>query len=87
MGVPFRNEEEGLHLSQKIWITENVANGGICWIVARVGNKLYWVHGRFANEFNGFEPLSQLATCGMNLDKIKPNDTKNINYMLRGMLK
>ena len=86
VGVPFRNEDEGLHLSQKIWIKENVANGGICWVAARVNDKLYWVHGRFANEFNGREYLSQIATCGMDLNKIRPNDTKNINFMLRGIL-
>ncbi len=85
-GVPFRNEEEGLHLSQRIWINENVANGGICWIVARSRNFLYWIPGLRADEFNRCLDLMTLSTHIMDLRKVKPNDTKNINLMLRGVL-
>lgn len=82
-GIPFRNEEEGLHLSQQVWIKENVANGGICWIVARYCGDLYWIQGDQANEFNRCPDLHTIATSVVNLKKVTSYDLKRINLMLR----
>lgn len=89
VGIPFRNEEEGLHLSQQIWIRENIANGGICWIAAQVGEVLFWVHGSRAIEFNecSLKELHLMSTHSVVLKKIYPIDIKNMNLMLRGMLR
>ena len=51
--VPFPDEEKGLHISQKKWIRENVANNGIVWIIAEVPGVIYIIHGKDADKFNG----------------------------------
>lgn len=86
IGIPFRNEDEGIHLSQKIWIAENVANGGICWVVARVRNTIFWIPGSQADMINGRADLLPISTWQMDLRRVYNKDTQNINKMLRGML-
>lgn len=85
IGVPFRDREEGVHLSQIIWINQNVANGGINWITARVNQGLFWIPGKYVELINGREDLGEISTWVVHLQKVKPHDVKNINFMLRGM--
>lgn len=51
--IPFPNDKKGLRKTQKRWISDNVALGGIVWIVARVGHEILWIHGTYALSFNG----------------------------------
>lgn len=51
--IPFPNEKVGLHLSQRIWIREEVTLGGLVWIVARVGKEILWISGTYHDKFNG----------------------------------
>jgi len=85
-GIPFRNADEGIHLSQEIWIKENIANGGICWVAARVRHTLFWIPGSQADMINGRADLLWISTWQMDLRKIYNKDTQNINRMLRGEL-
>lgn len=59
---PFKGVDDGLHHSQLQWMRQNVARGGVVWIVARVGKQVFWVHGRMADHFNGCADLSTIAT-------------------------
>ena len=51
--VPFPDEEKGLHRSQLKWIRDNVAAGGIVWIIAETPGVIYLIHGKHAAKFNG----------------------------------
>lgn len=53
--VPFPDEEKGLHKSQLRWIRDNVAAGGIVWIIAETPGVIYIIHGKDAAKFNGAE--------------------------------
>jgi len=57
--VPFKDERTGLHKSQKTWIREHVKYGGLVHIVARVGDRIYFIPGKFGDSFNG-APLHRL---------------------------
>lgn len=63
MRVPFPNEEKGLHKTQLRWIKQNVAEGGIVWIIAETPGIIYIIHGKEAEKFNGatHEDLVELA--------------------------
>lgn len=50
--VPFPNEDKGLHKSQLNWIRDQVTFSGIVWVVARVGDEIFWIHGERARAFN-----------------------------------
>lgn len=51
--VPFPNDKIGLHRSQLLWIADQLFFNGIVWVVARVGDKIFWVPGKNAGAFNG----------------------------------
>lgn len=51
--VPFPDVDKGLHKSQLDWIRDQVTFGGIVWVVARVGDEVFWVPGIKAPAFNG----------------------------------
>jgi hypothetical protein len=61
--VPFPDEEKGLHKTQLRWIRDNVAAGGIVWIIAETPGVIYIVHGKDAAKFNGatHEDLIEMA--------------------------
>lgn len=86
VGIPFRNAEEGIHLSQEMWIKENVENGGICWVAARFQHTLFWIPGSQADMVNGEPDLAGISTWTMDLRRVYNKDLLNINRMLRGML-
>ncbi len=44
--------DDGLRLSQKIWIRDELAAGGLVWIIAEVGKSIYVVRGRNYKHFN-----------------------------------
>lgn len=50
--VPFPNDKVGLHKSQKKWISEHVTFGGTVFIVARIGEEIFWIPGKYAEAFN-----------------------------------
>ena len=62
--IPFPNERVGLHLSQRIWIREEVALGGVVWIVPRIGKEILFIPGFWGGKFNGMPlvPLRELAS-------------------------
>ena len=51
--VPFKNERDGLHKSQKVWIRQELHHGGTVWIVAQVQDWIFVIPGRYAERFNG----------------------------------
>lgn len=63
--IPFPNEKVGLHLSQKIWIREEVSHGGLVWICARIGKGILFVHGSHADRFNGASIEKLLMMCSL----------------------
>ena len=82
---PFKDADDGLHISQLSWIKLNLSFGGRMWIVARVGGRIYWIPGHQAPHFNGCRDLAKLAswaTAG-NLTDV---DTQAIRKMLEGTL-
>ena len=82
----FKNEQDGLHISQISWLLNEANYSGVCWIVARVRPKVFWIHGRKAVKFNGCTTLRALATHVLEGQRILPRDLKMINAMLRGEL-
>lgn len=40
---PFENEKDGLHLSQRIWIRNEIEFGGRVFVVAGIGKKVAWI--------------------------------------------
>lgn len=50
---PFKNEDDGIHKSQRIWIREHVRNGGTVWIFAEIKDQVYIIPGRCAAKING----------------------------------
>jgi len=71
--VPFPDEEKGLHKTQLRWIKNNVASGGIVWIIAETPGVIYIVHGKDAAKFNGatHEDLIEMAWETMSRDDPK----------------
>lgn len=53
MRVPFPDEEKGLHTSQLRWIKDDVAAGGVVWVIAETPGIIYIIHGKDAAKFNG----------------------------------
>lgn len=84
MRVPFPNEEKGLHKTQLRWIKNNVAEGGIVWIIAETPGVIYIVHGKDAAKFNGssHEDLIEMAWETMSRD-----DPKQAARLLDGALR
>ena len=50
---PFRNEDDGLHKSQRIWIREHVRNGGTVWIFLEIKDQVLIIPGNYASKING----------------------------------
>lgn len=44
--------DDGLRLSQKIWIRDELAAGGLVWILADIGKTIHLIRGRFYTSFN-----------------------------------
>lgn len=67
--IPFPNEKVGLHLSQKIWIREEVRLGGLVWIVARIGKDILWIPGKDYYHFNHATKLEllEISTLSFNM--------------------
>lgn len=81
---PFRNDKDGLHASQIHWILEHMKVSGVCWIVARVSPRVYWIHGKKAARFNGCKDLRVISTYVLEGHFIRPKDVKMIGQMMRG---
>lgn len=82
---PFPNDKKGLHKSQKDWISDYVLLGGIAWIVARVGDKIYWVHGTYARSFNRSRLSRIRAWSSLIIDTKSPQDSyRKIKRLLEG---
>lgn len=84
---PFKNEEDGLHGTQLHWMRENNKFGGVCWIVARVRPRIFWIHARHAFKFNGNPNLGRIATHVLDGNRIVAPDVKMINRMMRGEIR
>lgn len=48
--------DDGLRLSQKVWIREELAAGGLVWIMADIGPTIHLIRGRHWNTFNEWGP-------------------------------
>lgn len=81
--VPFKNEDDGLHKSQKVWIRGYVVFDGIVWIAARVGKEIFWVPGKNAEVFNGASLRRLRAISAHVTDSSKP-DVRKIKQLLQG---
>lgn len=83
--VPFPNIKKGLRKTQLRWIPDHVSHGGIVWIAARVGTKIYWVAGKHASCFNGatLKRLRLLATLVMDQNNPGPS-LRQLKRMLMG---
>lgn len=44
--------DDGLRLSQKIWMRDELAAGGLVWIIADIGKTIHFVRGRNYRHFN-----------------------------------
>ena len=51
--IPFPDEDNGLHKSQKKWLKRYVEMGGIAWIIAETMRGVYIIHASNADLFNG----------------------------------
>jgi hypothetical protein len=70
--VPFKGERDGLHRTQRIWLREHVQFGGLVHVVARVGRIIYFIPGKYGDQFNG-APVSRLKFFSvLNLDMADP---------------
>ena len=47
--------DDGLRLSQKIWIRDELAAGGLVWIIADIGQRIFLVRGRNWKAFNDWD--------------------------------
>jgi len=81
---PFKGEHDGLHFTQIHWMRENYHAGGLCWIVARVQPKVFWIPAQHAARFNGCLDLRSIATHVLDGTLVRAKDVKRINEMMRG---
>lgn len=81
---PFKNEDDGLHATQIHWMLTNNYCGGICWIVARVQPKVFWIPSKYAIKFNGCLQLERIATYVLRGKLITAKDVVAIREMMRG---
>lgn len=44
--------DDGLRLSQRIWIRDELAAGGLVWIIADIGKTIHLIRGRHYKTFN-----------------------------------
>lgn len=51
--IPFPDEDNGLHKSQKKWLKRYVELGGIAWIIAETPEGIFIIHASNADLFNG----------------------------------
>lgn len=80
--VPFPNVDKGLHISQLNWIRDQIAFGGIVWVAARVGNKIFWIPGKSAGGFNG-ATQKRLGSLSHYVMETRP-DVRKLKRMLEG---
>lgn len=73
-GVPFKGDKDGLHLSQRKWIRDNIEAGGLCWIIAEVRTQILVIHGCRYDRFNG-STISELRSIS---DQILHRDCPEI---------
>lgn len=72
--VPFKNEEDGLHKSQLIWIRDNLRCDGKVFIVAEITPEVLVIPGTSASAFNG-STLPQLRELAIHrLSREKPEE-------------
>lgn len=83
--IPFPSTEHGLRKTQIPWISDYVALGGICHIVAQVGSEVFFVPGKFAHSFNGAELRRLRFFSVLVLDRGTP-DPKSIPKLKALML-
>lgn len=81
--VPFPNENVGLHKTQLHWLKEYISYGGLAWIVARVGKRIFWIHGRHFSAFNGATMKRLHALSAYVMDQDSP-DVRKIKKLLQG---
>lgn len=85
--IPFKDEKDGLHKSQRLWIRENIRFGGNTWIIADIDNWVFCIPGTHADSFNGstVSQLEKLSTFILHRRKTKPRDiTTMICKMMTG---
>lgn len=82
--IPFKDVDDGLHVTQLEWIRDEVKMGGIVTIVARVGKFVYWIPGYKAARFNGNPNLKLISQIVLNGRGITSKDTSAIRRMLCG---
>lgn len=83
--IPFRNEDVGLHKSQRDWIQEEVTLGGLVWIVARVGKQILFVHGKYCQAFNGARMTRLLRFSALTIDQNNPGPSvRRLKQLLEG---
>lgn len=64
---PFGND--GLRLSQKIWIRDELAAGGLVWIIADIGKTIHLIRGSYYKSFNDW--ILENFECGSTLIFVK----------------
>jgi hypothetical protein len=69
--VPFKNQDDGIHKSQKRWIRERVRCGGRVFIIAQVDEYIYCLPGSYVAQFNGstLRELTKHSLCILSKDK------------------
>lgn len=82
--VPFRNEDDGLHKSQIRWIQANIRLKGTVWIVARIGDDILFIPGRYCQVFNGAKAkyLYAISSLVLTMGKVKLKDLRILKNLL-----
>ena len=78
--IPFKNREDGLHLSQEIWLRENWQAGGHSMIVAQVGKQVLFIGPHHAPEFNGstLNRLTKISSLILPKTKMTGKDVRDL---------
>jgi len=66
--IPFPDQKKGLHLSQRVWIKEELLAGGTVWIIAQSGDLIFIIPGSEWQNFNGSTrmELADMSTYVLN---------------------
>lgn len=82
--TPFKRD--GLRESQIRWINEEVAAGGLVWIVGQVKEQVFWVRGQGCPLFNGMnlDQFGEWSSLILPRKKPRPKHLRRIQELLNG---
>lgn len=81
-------KKRGLRPDQIRWINTELGSGGSVWIVVRLGKRVHFVNGFFADKINDWDRKTVIHGAELTLtqgDRDRASQTENIRLLLRDL--